>query len=212
MDQTGIYNASLGRIGIAESVSAPTDRTVRAEVCNRFYDSCRQEVIRAFPWPFATRNVALAQVASYTIPGWTYVYDTPDNSLRILAVTDLAGLRAWNSVYQCDDSQRYTPTRYPWQIMLRNDAARQVIVTDLSPAYAFYLYDVTNTGAFPADFSSVLADRLSMEIAGPLKADAALASKAEQRYVLWNSRAAATAFNESRDDVRPESASITARY
>jgi hypothetical protein len=214
VDQTGIFNAALGRIGSGDFVGAPTDRTVAAQTCNRFYDACRQEVLRAFPWPFAMRSVALVQVADYDIPGWGYVYQTPDNSLRILAVTDESGLRWYRSWYTTIGGTRndaWSQPHVPWQIALRDDAARQVIVTDIESAFAFYTYDVTNTGALSPDFASVLAWRLAMEIGGPLKATRSLVDGAEARYMAWLGRAQATAFNESRDDDRPDSPSISAR-
>lgn len=213
MDQTGIYNSALGRIGYGESVAAPTDRTVHAEVCNRFYNSCRQEVLRAFPWPFAMRSVALALVADYDFPGWGYVYQIPDNSVRIWTVTDESGLRWYRSWYTLGGLRNsdWPGARMPWQIALRDDGARQVILTDVEAAYAFYTYDVTNTGAMPADFASVLAWRLAMEIGGPLLASRSLIDAAETRFMTWSSRATATALNEGRDDARAESASITCR-
>jgi hypothetical protein len=162
--------------------------------------------------------VALAQVADFTLPGWTYAYDTPDDNLRILHITDYAGLRWWSRRFQSGvgglryDYAQFAMPRMPWQIALRNDGARQVVVTDVESAYAFYIHDVTNTGAFSPDFSSVLAWRLAMEIAGPLKASREFVDGAEQRYARWAAQAAATAFNESRDDGMTESDSITCRY
>jgi hypothetical protein len=213
VDQTGIYNSALGRIGHGATVSAPTDRTVHAETCNRFYNACRQEVLRAFPWPFALRCIALAEVADFEFPGWGYVYQTPDNSLRILAVTDESGLRWYRSWFALGGLRNDTALgpRTAWQIALREDGARQIILTDLAAAYAFFTYDVTNTGAMPPDFASVLAWRLAMEIGGPLQARRDLIDAAETRYINWYSRTSATAMNESRDDARAESPSITCR-
>lgn len=221
MDETAIANTALGRLGHGQAIATLTENSVAAKHCNRFYDQCRQEVLRAFPWPFATTTVALAQEAAQTFAGWGYVYAYPDNCLRVLTVTDEAGARwyrsgiytAWNNgnavVY--DSSWADSIMRAPWQIALRSDGARQVILTDLSPAWAAFIFDVSNTGAMPADFASVLADRLAMEVGGPLQAKRDMIDRAEQRYGIWFSRAAATALNESRDDVRAESPSIACR-
>jgi hypothetical protein len=213
VDQTGIYNAALGRVGSSETIAAPTDRTVAAQTCNKFYDACRQEVLRAFPWPFATRSVALARIAEATFPGWGYVYQVPNDCLRVLVVTDEGGLRFYRSWYALgglrnDSGMGY---RLPWKIALREDGARQVILADITSAYAFFTYDVTNTGAFPVDFASVLAWRLAMEIGGPLQARRDLIDAAEARYGGWFARTAATALNEGRDDTVQESPSILAR-
>jgi hypothetical protein len=220
VDATAIANTALGRLGIGQAIANLTERSVPAQTCNRFYDQCRQEVLRAFPWPFAMSAVALAQEAGQTYPGWGYVYAVPSNSLRIVTVTDGAGVRwyqshiytAWNNgnavVYDNSWMQNY---RIPWQMALRADGARQVIVTDLASAWALFVFDVTNTGAMPADFQSVFADRLAMEVGGPLQAKREMVDRAEQRYGIWFSRATATALNESRDDLRGESPSIACR-
>jgi hypothetical protein len=220
MDETAIANTALGRLGIGQAIANLTERSVPAQTCNRFYHQCRQEVLRAFPWPFAMSAVALAQEADQTYPGWGYVYAVPDNSLRIVSITDEAGIRwfrsgiytAWNNgnsiVYDWSWLQNL---RVPWQLALRTDGARQVIITDLTPAWALFVADVTNTGAMPPDFASVFADRLAMEVGGPLQAKREMVDRAEQRYGIWFSRAAATALNESRDDMRAESPSIACR-
>lgn len=213
MDQAGIYNTALGRVGSGETVLAPTDRTVAAQTCNRFYNSCRQEVMRAFPWPCAMRSVALALVADETFPGWTYVYDLPDDCLRVRAVTDEAGLRGYRSwsVFGGLRNTDLPEFREPWQIALRADGERSVILSDVASAYAIFTYDLTNTGAFTIDLASVIAWRLAMEIGGPMQARRDLIDRAESRYDVWYSRASATALNEGRDDPVRESASITCR-
>lgn len=215
MDQTGVYNTTLGRLGIGQAVASPTENSVPAKTCNRFYEQCRQEVLRAFPWGFALRAEPLARVADQTFPGWGYVYQYPNGCLNMRAVGDQYGLRVLRDLTLAQDPSQWTQfqqVRQPWQLGLKDDGASQIILTDVVDAWAFYTKDVTNTGAWAVDFASVLSWRLGMEAGGPLQAKQEMIDRCEQRYAAWFSRATATAMNEQRDDEKAESQSITCRY
>jgi hypothetical protein len=213
-DQVGVYNLCLGRLGVGQAIGSPTENSVPAKTCNRFYDQCRQEVLRAFPWGFAMRAEALALVSGQTFPGWTYVYQYPNKCLNMRAVADASGIRQIATALSSDptDFSTLQQFRQPWQKALKTDGASQVILSDVVSAYGFFTYDVTNTGAWDVDFAGVVADRLAMEVGGPLQAKLDLVTNAGSRYATWFSWAAATAMNEQRDDPVAESPSITARY
>lgn len=214
-DQVGVYNLCLGRLGVGQSIGAPTENSVPAKTCNRFYDQCRQEVLRAFPWGFGLRAQALALVADQTFPGWTYVYGYPSDCLNMRAVADSSGIRRVYSSTLCFDPCWQTllqQVRQPWQKALRADSASQVLLTDVVTAWGFYTVDVSNTGAWDVDFAGVVADRLAMEVGGPLQCKPELVLAAQNRYTLWLGQAAANAMNEQKDDAVPESPSITCRY
>lgn len=215
MDQTGLYNTTLGRLGVGQVIGAPTENSVPAKTCNRFYEQCRQEVLRAFPWGFALRAEPLALVADQEFPGWGYVYQYPNGCLNMRAVGDENGLRVVRS--QCLSSdpswwQTLQNVRQPWQKAIKDDGASQVLLTDVVDAWGFYTLDVTNTGAWEIDFASVLASRLGMEVGGPLQATRSLIDRCEQHYVNWLSMATANSMNEQKDDRPAESESITCRY
>lgn len=214
MDQTGIYNLALGHLGIGQAVGSVTEQSVPAITCTRFFDHCRQEVLRAFPWGHALRAEPLALIAGQVFPGWSYVYQYPNDCLKIRAIGDEGGIRAVRNHYLTDAADRVgqlRSPRIPWQTALRDDGARQVVLCDLAEAWAFHTTDVKNTGAYPSDFAGVLALRLATFIGGPLKAQAALIQNAKQEYLYWLSHAQADSLNESKDDERPESPSISCR-
>lgn len=214
-DQVGVYNLCLGRLGVGQAVGAPTENSVPAKTCNRFYNQCRQEVLRAFPWGFALRAEPLALVAAQTFPGWTYVYQYPSGCLNMRAVGDESGMRwARSAILSCDPCQTSVlqQVRQPWQKALKADGASQVLLTDVVTAWGFFTVDVENTGAWDVDFASVVADRLAMEVGGPLQAKADLVTAAGNRYAVWFLNAAAAAMNEQKDDQVAESPSITCRY
>jgi len=214
VDQTGLYNLALGRIGVGQAVASPTENSVPARTCNRFYEQCRQEVLRAFPWGFALRAEPIALVADQTFPGWNYVYQYPDDCLMVRAIGDESGIRITRSLFLMNDRDCWNNlqrTRQPFQTALKDDGASQVLLTDVQDAWAFFTIDVENTGAWPVDFGGVLAWRLGMEIGGPLQAKRDMVDACEQRYVSWFSAATAASLNEGKDDARPESPSITCR-
>lgn len=213
MDQTGVYNLALGRLGIGKAVASPTERSNEAQKCNQFYDLCRQEVLRAFPWGFATAAVSLAEVEDQTFPGWTFVYRAPSKSLRVRYVCDEQGVRVSRTVLSWADTDQIPEViKQPWQVALKADGASQILLSDVAQAWAIFTVDVPNTGAWAADFASVLAWRLGMEVGGPLQARADLIQNCFAMYGIWYRNATAASFNEQRDDPRAESASITCRY
>lgn len=212
MSSTEIANLTLGRLGVGQLITSIDDQITPAKLCKRFYHQCRREVLRAFPWDFAQRNEALALVAGQTFPGWTYVYQYPNECLMVRAVGDVSGIRYARSAVFCREREQWPPVlRYPWQQALKDDNASRVLLTDVSSAYAFFTVDLENTGVFPPDFTSVFAWRLAMEVGGPLQCKAELVDRAQQQYLFWHSHASAQAMNESRDDEKPESPSISCR-
>lgn len=89
--EVGIYNLALNAIGERSNVSSPTENSRRAEVCNLWYDTVRDQVLEAAPWPEATAIEFLALKATMTEVAWaegdprtgyTYAYVLPADCLR----------------------------------------------------------------------------------------------------------------------------------
>jgi hypothetical protein len=213
---TDIANLSLGRLAVGQAIASLSEQSAPARLCNRFYNQCRREVLQAFPYGFASTAIALAQEADQEFPGWAYVYTYPTNALNVSQVSDAQGIRSilsWSSSRAIDWSQYdlLRRTQQPFKIALRTDGAGRVILSDISSAYAFVTYDVTNTAVFPPDFVSVLAWRLAMEVGGPLKAKADLVAQARNEYLFWRSLLGARELNEQVGDSVSESPSISCR-
>lgn len=217
MSETDIANLALGRLGVGQAIASLSEASTPARLCNRFYTHCRQEVLRAHPWGFASRTVSIAQVSGQSYPGWAYVYQYPDDGLMVWAIADISGIRQISSALTssdpyCRQSCEQLRRHYPFKLALNDDLASRVILSDIPSAYAYYTHDVDVTGAYPPDFVSVFAWRLAMEVGGPLEAKAALVERANQQYWLWLSQATAADKNEQRDDVVPDSPSVACRY
>lgn len=211
--EADISNLALGRLRVGQRINSLTDQTVPAGYCNQFFEQCRQEVLRAHPWGCSLRAEALAVVSGQTFPGWSYVYQYPTNCLMIRSVSDESGMRiAQRFLTSCDwDNFKQYAARFPWQIALKDDNASMVVLSDVASAWAYYTVDLENVGVYPPDLVSALADRLAIEIGGPLQADTTMIDRAERRYIMSFAQASAQSMNEQRDDSRPESPSISCR-
>jgi hypothetical protein len=209
MSETHIANLALGRLDIGQAISSLSEQSNPARQCNRFFAQARREVLRSFPWPFATRSVLMAQVADETFPGWRYLYQYPSHCLLLRFVGPQDGIRAVQTYFYRHDWTVFDNyvRHFPFQLTNRSDGNIGVL-SDLESAWAFYTVDVTNTGVFPADFTNALAWRLAMEIAGPLGKSRA---EATQNYMNWRREAMAQALNEGADDFLPEPESIRCR-
>lgn len=208
-----IYNLALGILRVSQTVSDAAERSVTARVCTQFYDQSRKETLRAFPWGCALRAQALAEVADQTFPGWSYVYQYPTNCLMVRHVTDEGGIRLTSSLLSSNDLSGFGQIshRQPWQVALKDDNASTVLLSDIASAWVLYTVDVDNPGIFSPDLVTTIARKLAAYAGASLQADSARIDYAEQSYYMALSQASAQSFNESRDDPRPESPSISCR-
>ncbi len=217
MAAVDIANLALGRLGIGQAISSLDETSTPARICKRFYDQCRREVLRSHPWSCVSTTQSIAQVADETYPGWGYVYQYPTNALMVWSVADEGGIRSWSGLYllycQGYGEQLFAyRRRYPFKVAMQSDQNSRVLLSDVPSAYAYITFDATNTNLFAADLTSAIADRLAMEVGGPLKVDANLVALAANRYSMSRSQAAAQEMNEQQDDSRPDADSIACRY
>lgn len=220
MAEVDIYNMALGHIGITETVGSLTERSKARETCSRFYDQARDYVLRDFPWPFAYRAVALAEVADATFPGWTYVYRYPTDCLQAQQVTNEAGtrlrwygavsnpaIRATADGYQ---SFNWFPPRIPFQ--LSSDDAGRLILSDEPDAYLVYTAKITDTLLFDPMFTNLVSRYLAFLIFPSMRGTERDPAPLFTIYQLEKSAAQAVAFNEHEADPPRESPSVTVRY
>jgi hypothetical protein len=197
-----IATLALGHLGIAVGVAdIDTERSKEALACRRFYDQCRQEVLRAFDWPFAARMAALALVEEYDgatlrASEWLHSYRYPTGALYLRRV--LSGSRV--------DTKG---TRVPYRLL--SDASGLLILCDYADAEVEYTENITTVSRFDAQFVHALSCLLAWRI-GPQVCDRPeVVDRVRRDYSIALAEARASAANEDGRDIEPDADYISAR-
>lgn len=216
------YNRALSRIGIDQFVADPQDATKAGDLYRTWYDVCVDRLLTDFPWNFATRIVALGELAGDDIPGWRHKYAYPVDCLMVRQITDASGARTALSGYYGawggDWAERcaYIRRQTPFEIMHDKDgeAISKVIVTDLPKAYCLYVVKAVDLNLFDPLALSALEWLIASEIAAPfhgMPVGINTAQAAGRQYQNALALAHVRSANESGADVRPESPALSCR-
>lgn len=196
---TEIANMSLAFIGSGkELASLTTDTSREAKACRRFFDTTRDEVLRDFGWPFATKIVELALIEEDPTSEWKFSYQYP---------SDCVMFRRIPSGNRIDSRQ----TKVPYRII--QSATGKIILTDKSDAEAEYTVRADAVEHYPADFKVAMALKLGTYIAPGLTAGDPfnIINKLIGWYGQQITKAMANSRNEESEDQLPESEFVRAR-
>ena len=78
-------NSALNLIG-ASTISALTEDTKNARLCNQRYEPVRNRVFRGHNWNCLIKRVELAQNSTAPVMEYTYAYALPSDFLRVLKI------------------------------------------------------------------------------------------------------------------------------
>jgi hypothetical protein len=148
--ETAICNLALTRLG-HRLITDMTENTKAAELCRLHYPLCRDAVLRAHPWNFAIKRIALMSEVATIAFDFTYRFPLPPDCLKVMR-TDLDDAC---EVYRVEG---------------------RAIVTNATAVAIQYIARITDVTLYDAMFVDVLAARLAAEIAMPLTDTASLAS------------------------------------
>ncbi len=142
-----ICNLALAKFGDL-SITALTDATKEARICNVFYPQARDLLLYQHPWNFAMSRADIsAEVETAPAFEWDYAYTLP---------TSPACLRVWE-LYGSDAQ---------WIV-----EGGQLLTNLDAEIYIRYIAQVTTTGSFSPAFvnclSTFLAAYIAPRIAGP---------------------------------------------
>jgi hypothetical protein len=217
--ETAIANMALAHVGNSSQIANLDESSNEARACLLFYEQCRDEVLGAFPWPFATVIDELSLVTDFTASTdpyeWAFSYRYPSDALTIYRIPSGFDRAAYQMSWPCylTDWPFGYPAR-PTAFRVIEDATGKLIYTDQTDATIEYTKRETDPTRFPADFTKALSLKLAADIApmvsggDPFK----LGDKALGRYSLAISEAKVRAANEERRDPPPESELVTSRY
>ena len=194
--QTGkiqIWNMALGYIG-TRSIASESEVTPEAQLCALYWDSARRQALRAFPWPWAQRRVALAQADMPDVYAneWRCCYALPANCLKLHRMLPRGGVPP-------------LVRRVPFRLVY-NDAGATLVLAQEASALADYTVDVADVTLWDDLFVNLMARRLACLIAVPLlKNNQGKVSELEQLYRAAIPSAEEGAASEQQDRPQPDS-------
>ena len=80
-----ICNSALNLLG-ASTISALTDDTKNARLCNQRYEPIRSRIFRSHPWNCLIKRVQLAKDSASPVIEYTNQYTLPSDCLRVLKI------------------------------------------------------------------------------------------------------------------------------
>ena len=80
-----ICNSALNLLG-ASTISALTEDTKNARLCNQRYEPIRNRVFRSHNWNCLIKRVQLAADSTGPVVEYTYGYTLPSDCLRVMAI------------------------------------------------------------------------------------------------------------------------------
>lgn len=188
---------ALGHIGQTETVADEQEKSEARRACTRYYELCRDQVLRGFDWPFAKTYAYLADIGDPP-RGWAYRYAYPTDCLLARHISNGSGVAP-----RADE-------RIPFEVA--NSSTGNVILCNEYQAELVYTANVVETGRFDPMFTSALSYLLASKIAMPLSAKPALAQMMQQMFTAEMLAAKGAAYNEAQQQVDPIPEFIQARY
>ena len=151
-----ICNSALNLLG-ASTISALTDDSKNARLCNQRYDSVRNRVFRSHAWNCLHKRVELAQNSTAPVIEYTYAYALPSDCLRVLKVHN----GTTDSIASAID----------YKLEGRN------IVTDEGTIYLIYIALDTDPNNYDTYIQESISHQLAADLAYAVTNNATLADK-----------------------------------
>ena len=174
VDIVNLAYALIGHEANVVSISPP-DTTAEASHAARFFPMCRDEVLEAHAWSFATRRTQLANITN-EFTHWGLAYAYPTLCLRPLAVF-LPG--------ELDDTRGQ-----PFEIA-GDSSGNVVVLTNATDAVMKYIHAVSDTAKYPPAFITALAWLLASRLAGPVAKKPDIVAGAYQQHQIALAKAVA---------------------
>lgn len=195
--QLALCNMALSHLGVGTQIAVfATDRSREASACRQFYDQVRDEILRKFPWSFATVVDALDLVEEDPNDEWGYSYEYPTDAVRFKRILNAA------SRIETQES------RIPYRIVanpLYNGTTvlhKQLILTDYPLVNGEWTIN-PGEAVFPPDFAQAFSMLLASYIAPRVTGgdQFKLGERAFKMYWHKVREAAANNGNEQQTDV-----------
>lgn len=197
--KTDICNLAVSHLAIGQLIAnVDTDTSEEAITCRLFYDDLRNDLLRSFDWPFASKVAALGLVANDPTTEWKYSYRYPSDCIKIRRI--VSGTR--------NDNRQ---TRVPYKFS--NDSEGRLIYSDITDACIEYTMLASDTTLYSPDFIFCLSFLIAHN-AAPRLTDGdpnGLGNITFQKFINKYKQATANAANEEQQEEDPPSEFIRAR-
>ena len=150
-----ICNSALNLLG-ASTISALTDDSKNARLCNQRYEPVRNRVFRAHAWNCLHKRVQLAQNSTAPVVEYSYAYALPSDCLRVLKVHN----GTTDSIASSLD----------YKLEGRN------IVTNEGTVYLIYIALITDPNEYDTYLQESISHQLAADIAYAVTNNATLAN------------------------------------
>jgi len=155
-----ICNSALNLLG-ASTISALTDDSKNARICNQRYEPVRNRVFRGHAWNCLHKRVQLAQDSTAPVVEYTYAYTLPSDCLRVLKI--------------------HTGTADSINSEIDYKVEQRKIVTNEGTIYLVYIALVTDPNEYDVYLQESISHQLAADIAYSLTNNATLAKNYSQR-------------------------------
>ena len=136
-----ICNSALNLLG-ASTITALTDDSKNARLCNQRYEPVRNRIFRSHAWNCLTKRVQLAQDSSAPVVEYSYQYTLPSDCLRVLkihtGVTDSIESDIDYKVETATDFAGQTGTLDPTAAAVRTNAMSHKIHGEIFHRWNFF--------------------------------------------------------------------------
>jgi len=150
-----ICNSALNLLG-ASTITALTDDSKNARLCNQRYEPVRNRIFRSHAWNCLTKRVQLAQDSSAPVVEYTYQYTLPSDCLRVLKI--------------------HTGTTDSIAADIDYVVEGRKIKTDEGTVYLVYIATVTDPNEYDVYLQEALSAGLAADIAYAITNNATLAN------------------------------------
>jgi len=149
-------NSALNLLG-ASTISALTDDSKNARLCNQRFEPVRDRVFRSHAWNCLHKRVQLAQNSTAPVVEYSFAYALPSDSLRVLKVNN----GATDSIKSDID----------YKIEGKN------IVTNEGTVYLVYIAKITDPNEYDTYLQESISHQLAADLAYAVTNNATLADK-----------------------------------
>jgi hypothetical protein len=162
-----ICNEAMDLLGAA-TITALTENSKEARLCNRRFETVRDAVLRSHPWNTAISRAEIAKDSTAPAFGFSYQYTLPTDPycLRVLSF--------WNSNVDSEIAA------YDSQVMYKIEGRK--ILSDEGTCKITYIGRITDTEQYDAMLSNTIAHRLAAETAYAITGSTTVAQQMQALY------------------------------